>query len=256
MSNEATQLDWPHLLNEALTVPGRLSDTYCRFYNYSYLNQVLLMMQGAREPVATYKRWQGMGRQVLKGSKSMAILRPLMAKRTDEHGKEETFVRGFKMVNCLFTVSQTEGDPLPEVQPREWSKERALGALAISQVPFDMLDGNTQGYSVGNTIAISPVAKYPTKTLFHELAHVVHGHTAPSELDEYRSHRGLKEFEAEGSAYLAMHELDLGDHMDPAESRAYIRGWLGSRTPSDQSIKRVFAATSKILEAGREPLAA
>jgi hypothetical protein len=52
---------------------------------------------------------------------------------------------GFKLSGCLFTVSETEGAELPPPPlPREWSKERALGNLAIREVPFELLEANTQ----------------------------------------------------------------------------------------------------------------
>lgn len=51
-------LDWRATLAEALNAPGALGNTYRRFYHYSFLNQIRLMMQGVAEPVATYRRWQ------------------------------------------------------------------------------------------------------------------------------------------------------------------------------------------------------
>jgi hypothetical protein len=41
-----------------------------------------------------------------------------------------------------------------------------------------MTDGNCQGYARQRTIAVSPLAELPEKTRFHELAHVVLGHTS------------------------------------------------------------------------------
>jgi hypothetical protein len=67
MKTTTAQIDWRATLTEALNAPGSLGTTYTRFYNYSFLNQIRLMMQGAREPVATYNRWQELGRQVRKG---------------------------------------------------------------------------------------------------------------------------------------------------------------------------------------------
>jgi antirestriction protein ArdC len=81
------------------------------------------------------------------------------------------------------------------------------------------------------------------------------GHTSGEQLAEYRTHRGIKEFEAEATAYLCANELEQLDAMDASESRAYIQGWLRGERPDDQSIKRVFAATTKILKAGRIALA-
>jgi hypothetical protein len=64
VSGQSSAIDWRATLAEALAAPGSLGNTYTRFYNYSFLNQVRLMMQGTFEPVATYKRWQELGRQV------------------------------------------------------------------------------------------------------------------------------------------------------------------------------------------------
>ena len=197
-NTELHHLDWNELLQEALTMPGGMGNTYSRFYRYSLLNQVLLFQQGVKEPVNTYGRWLEMGRQVQKGSKAKSILRPIFYKDIDAEGNESQKVRGFKMVRCLFGASETEGDPLPEYEPAEWSPQRALGALAINKVAFEHVDGNTQGYSRGNELAINPVAKYPLKTLIHEMGHIVIGHTVSERLAEYQEHRGMFEFEAEG----------------------------------------------------------
>ena len=55
----------------------------------------------------------------------------------------------------------------------------------------------------GRAVAVSPVAALPHKTLFHELAHVVLGHTAEGTLeDDERTPRSLREVEAESVALL------------------------------------------------------
>ena len=250
---QAQEIKWAELLDEALTMPGAMGKTYNRFYNYSFTNQLLLFMQGVREPVATYKRWLEMGRQVQKGSKSKAILRPVAYKEVNDQGVEESKVKGFKMVNCLFTASETEGKELPPYEIPDWNPALALENLDIKEVPFNILEGNTQGYSYHRRFAINPVAVYPLKTMFHELAHIQLGHTAfGQEEEEHDRHRGLKEFQAESTAYLIMNELEMTHHMDKAESRAYVQHWLhGQERPDDTAIKQVFAAVDKILKAGR-----
>jgi len=245
------EIEWSRLLEESLTAPGSRGNTYNRFYNYSFLNQMLLFSQGVNEPVATYKKWVELGRQVQKGSKAKAILRPVAYKEKNELGVEESKVKGFKMVNCLFTLSETEGDEIPEYEPKAWSAERALGALAINRVQFQLLNGNAAGYSIGRDVAVSPIAPYPLKTLVHEIAHVDLGHTSPEQLSEYQAHRGIKEFQAESTAYLALNELDALDAMNPSESRAYIQGWLHNERPDDKSIRQVFTSVDNILKAGR-----
>ena len=42
--DEDGEVDWRALLEQAMTMPGRLGDTYNRFYRYSLANQILLCM--------------------------------------------------------------------------------------------------------------------------------------------------------------------------------------------------------------------
>lgn len=259
------EVDWAKVMDTALNSPGQLGQTYSRFHRYSFLNQIMLLMQGAKGPVASYQRWQDLGRQVVKGSRGYDIVRPIQVKiRGDvpagvanrgkppeaENGdKPKTFTR-FKVVRGAFTFSQTTGEELPEPEVPAWDFKRALGKLAISEVPFEHPDGNCQGYSFERNVAINPVAAFPVKTRFHEIAHVELGHTVREQQAEYVQHRGLKEFEAEGAAYLSLTELGLSEMFDPAESRAYIQHWMNGDTPPDSSIRRVFKVTSSILNAG------
>jgi hypothetical protein len=245
--------NWGELLEEALEAPGQLSDTYNRFYPYSFLNQIALRMQGATEPVATYKKWLEMQRQVQRGSKALAILRPIVFNKEDEFGFQERKVRGFKWVKCLFQYSQTEGEDLPPYEPVAWSRERALASLAIKEVAFTELNGNIQGYAnEDDELAINPAARWPLKTTMHELGHLVLKHPKWSE-DEYQQHRGIAEFQAEATAYLAMNEIGARDQMNPAESRAYIQNWLKTTNkPDEGQMRAVFTATDKILKAGRD----
>jgi hypothetical protein len=260
------RLDWEQLLDEALTASGSTQGIYDRFYPYSFLNRIFLRMQGVHEPVATYARWKALGRQVLKGSKAKEIIRPILVhvqhgEHEDGKGGEEREpedrVIGFKPVRCIFTVSETEGaDPPPPMQLPAWDLHAALNTLGIRQVPFDELNGNVQGYLSGVEIAISPVAVHPEKTLFHELGHVVLGHTLPHALGAYQAHRGIMEFQAESMAYLTMHELGLLDEQSAGASRGYIQEWLDHERPPDQAIQQVFTATDRILKAGRLAVAA
>lgn len=252
--NSRGQANWELLLEQALTVEGSLGNTYNRFYEYSLGNQLLLMLQRVNEPVNTFKRWHDMNRYVVKGAKAKAIMVPLIYKVKQEDGTEKPQLRGFKLKNCLFTVSDTRGEDLPEPQPREWSKERAIGKLALTEVPFTLLEANTQGYSFGRNIAISPVAAYPMKTWLHEASHIVSDHTTPEGMAQYRTHRGVMELEAEGSAYLLGNELEVVDADSLSESRAYIRGWLSHREAPETSIRRIFKTADTILQAGRAAL--
>jgi hypothetical protein len=168
----------------------------------------------------------------------------------DEQGNESeqeiAFTR-FVYRNNWFVLAQTDGaeykpEPLPD-----WDETRALAALAIERIAFDETDGNCQGFATGRKVAINPVAAMPHKTLFHELAHVVLGHTAEGNLNDgsERTPRSLREVEAECVALLCCESLGLPG----AEfSRGYIQSW-GSEIP-ERSAQKIFHAADLILKSG------
>ncbi len=254
-SPERREVDWPQMLNGALTVPGQLTDTYCRFYRYSFLNQLMLLAQGVTEPCASFATWIKLGRVPVRGG-GRAVLHPYPVTEVDEKTGEKKVVRTrFFPKATAFPYSQTTG---PEVEWPElpaWDWQQAYDALGVQLVPFDgILDGNIQGLSYGNTLMVSPIAKYPAKTALHELAHLVLGHCADGPAAE-RPCRDVCEFQAEATAHPLAHELDLCE-WDPSESRAYIQGWLGGEDVKERDIRAVFAAVDKILRAGRTTSAA
>lgn len=249
--------DWAELLDKALSVEGSLGTTYRRMWQYSTSNCAFLLMQGCpMEPIATFKRWQSVNRQVTRGARAFYINRPINVKtgQVDEETGEDKMIQRFKPVKSIFPVSMTEGEPLPEVELPEWSRSRALSALAIRQVAFESFDNNTQGHSIGRDIAINPVARFPEKTLAHELAHVVLSHTTPEAHDDYVRHRGIKEYEAEGTAHIVMNELGLLTPEMATVSRGYLQQWMEGNKPAETSIRAIFKAADTILAAGREPL--
>ena len=247
------EIDWGKLIAVALDTPGSVGNVYNRFYDYSFLNQMFLRMQGVTEPVATYRRWQSIGRQVIRGSKAHAIVRPIVIEKKNNEGEVEDTMLRFKPVRCLFTVSQTEGDELPSANIPDWDLETALTTLDIARVPYELIDGNVQGYSQQREFAINPVAVEPKHTTFHEIGHIVLGHTMRERGSsfEYAVHRGVQEFQAEATAYLTLKELEQLTPSMASHSRGYIQGWLGDERPSDAAIRQVFSATDGILKAGR-----
>lgn len=245
------------MLDTLLTLEGSVGNTYNRMHEYSPRNVAFLMMQGCPpEPVATYRRWGELGRQVQKGEKAYSILRPIQVRvrsnEADKDSEEEAkMVRRFKVVRALFSVSQTAGEVLPEVEPREWSQERALGKLGINVVQFENFNGNLGGYAVGKDIAINPVAPYPFRTLLHEISHVESGHTTPEGLQEYQTHRGLMEFEAEAAAFLTLNELGELDDETARVSRGYAQGWMRDQEPKEETYRRILNVHTKVVQAGR-----
>ncbi len=255
-----TKVDWSQLMAEALTAPGHLGNTYSRFHDYSLTNELLFLMQGVHEPIASYSRWKSLGRQVVKGARAKEVIVPVIVNENEPAADDETLdekrqrvarLVGFKLVRAVFGLSDTEGAELPDVPTPGWDLQVALQQLGITEVPFDRTNGNIQGSSHGLEFAINPVAVNPTKTRFHELAHIVLGHTLPHHFEEYQTHRGIMEFQAEAAAYLVMNELEVMDDKTASVSRGYIRHWLGQEQPPDHAIRQVFTAADRILKAGR-----
>ena len=247
-----SEISWTNMLEQALTAPGQMGNTYNRFYRYSFGNQLLLWMQGIDEPVNTYDRWKKMGRLPQKGLTKYTIMVPILIKDKENidpvTGQPKIKFMKFKYVRALIKLSDTIGDDLPEPTIPNWDLNKALEALDIKQEPFKMTDGNVQGYSFERTVTVNPVAVYPMKTRLHEIAHVLLGHTTR---EDYAEHRGECEFQAEAVAYLLMHELGMDEHMNAAESRAYIQNWLKGETPSAAACRQVFSTVEKILKAGQ-----
>jgi hypothetical protein len=144
-------------------------------------------------------------------------------------------------------LAQTDGEPYQPVAVPAWGRARALSTLNVEEIPFEMMNGNCQGYARGRQIAINPLAQMPAKTTFHELAHVELGHTSEAVHDSETLPRNLKEVEAECVALLCLESLG----MDGAEyCRGYIQSWLQGDNIPERSAQRIFATADKILKAG------
>lgn len=247
------KFDWPELLNEALETPGTIGSQYNAFWPYSFMNRLLLYMQGCKEPAASFARWKALDRYPMKGS-GLIIVRPITIKREDANGDPVSFLR-FKPVRGAFPFSRTTGKPLVIPETTDWSIDRAYKKHDIEMVPFTQHDGNIQGYSFGRNVALNPVAKSPLKTLAHEGMHVLDGHTVPEAHDDYIQHRGIKEFIAEAGALLVVKEVGLCDAQQESESRGYCQGWLRDERPSDRAIRAVFKGADMLIRAGQVELA-
>ena len=147
-------------------------------------------------------------------------------------------------------LSQTDGAHYQVPAIPAWDRSRALTTLNVEEVPFEMMNGNCQGYAKGRQIAINAVAQMPAKTTFHELAHIELGHTSEAAVNDSETlPRNLKEVEAESVALLCLESLG----MDGAEyCRGYIQSWLQGGVIPERSAQRIFAVADKILKAGIE----
>jgi IrrE N-terminal-like domain len=125
----------------------------------------------------------------------------------------------------------------------------ALCNLNITRTPFDEMNGNIQGFANGRVIAVNPIAALPHKTTFHEIAHIVLGHTTSEKLvDSEQTARHIREVEAESVALICCETLGL-EGVDFC--RGYIQHWLKTEKEiPNQSAARIFAAATSILKAG------
>lgn len=264
--------NFAQLLSDAINPANerKFNEAYRAFHNYSVGNQYLAATQLEKiGPISTFKGWQEKGRQVKKGSKAIALYMPFMVSKKDQDGNpildsdgKEVKIQVFGLKNNWFSFYQTEGedvDPMADANFGEFDYQKALDALDIKLVDFEMANGNAQGYATtGNRIAINPLASLPHKTTFHEMAHQVLGHLAeanaavssePLVLASGTSDRSLQEVEAESVAFICCASLGLSGL---AESRQYIQSYLSQigEIP-EKSCRAIFSAADKILKAGR-----
>jgi len=274
--------DWTQLLVDAVQKPGIISTAYSKFWNYSVGNGLLAISQclvrGLEPgPIHTFRGWLDLGRHVRKGERALVLCLPLSVKRkvkqpaTDPNqirvgdGAERQIasqvgaqpdangaiaVTVFTYKPHWFVLSQTEGqDFIPAALPA-WNERRAFHALLIDRVRFDHPNGNCQGFALGRSVSVSPIAVLPHKTLLHELAHVVLGHTEEgTRLDDHElTPRNLREVEAECVALICCESLNL---TGTPECRGYIQNWLGKDQIPERSAQKIFKAADAILRAGR-----
>jgi hypothetical protein len=198
-------IQFRQLREEAVTKPGTLMKAYSLFWNYSLGNQILALVQANRRgialgPIASFNRWKELGRYVKRGERAIELCMPIVMKRavTQEgpDGNEvesEIAYKRFVFRRNWFMLSQTDGQAYETPAIPAWDRARALRTLGVDEIPFEVLNGNCQGYAKGRSIAINPVAQHKAKTTFHELAHIELGHTSEAVHDSEALPRNLKE---------------------------------------------------------------
>lgn len=249
---------WTALLEAAVRTPGLLHEAYQAFHRYSLGNQVLAIEQCNRRklspgPINTYVGWQKLGRHVIKGEKALTLCMPVTSKKRAEEQagpvqdgaapEPEAVSMRFMLRPYWFVLSQTEGEPYVMPSVPAWEQAAALANLGVQEVAFESIDGNTQGYAQGSTVAINPVAALPHKTMFHELAHIILGHTK----DDATETKELREAEAESVALLVNETLGLPGS---EYSRGYLQHWLSGDKIPERSAQKIFGAADRILKAG------
>ena len=231
--------------------------TMAKFHNYSFNNTMLIAMQRPDATLVTsYKNWQSMGRQVMKGEKGITIIAPAPYKKMKEKevldenqrpimgtdGKPKTeqvevTVPHFKAVT-VFDIAQTSGEPIQTLAPELLTAAvqdfdsfmQAIQKISSVPIRFDEIDGNANGYyhNADKEIVIKKgLSESQTlKTAIHETVHAkLHDKEIMESLGVEKD-RLTKEVEAESVAYCVCSSfgLDTSDYSFP-----YIAGWSSSR---------------------------
>lgn len=231
--------------------------TMAKFHNYSFNNTMLIAMQRPDATLVTsYKNWQSMGRQVMKGEKGITIIAPAPYKKMKEKevldenqrpimgtdGKPKTeqvevTVPHFKAVT-VFDIAQTSGEPIQTLAPELLTAAvqdfdsfmQAIQKISPVPIRFDEIDGNANGYyhNADKEIVIKKGLS-ESQTLKSAIHETVHAKLHDKEIMEslgVEKDRLTKEVEAESVAYCVCSSfgLDTSDYSFP-----YIAGWSSSR---------------------------
>lgn len=227
------------------------SDTYMqylsamsKFVHYSYGNIMLIFLQRPDATlVAGYTDWiRKFRRYVRKGETGIRILAPCTRKK-EEDGS--IIVTGYRSVS-VFDISQTEGEPIPNITPQllDGSVEnynlvldavKRCTSFTVKFAPLSDCYGRCD-YSVKEITIMPDMSQEQTiETCLHEVAHsIMHADADTSLLREDR------EVEAESVAYVvsAFLGIDTSNFSFP-----YVLGWQGS---DKERLKKSLAKIQKI----------
>ena len=234
-------------------------NTMSKFHNYSFNNTLLITMQKPEATlVAGYQAWQKkFNRHVKRGEKGIQIIAPAPIREKQEiekidpvtkepvigdDGQPETEIVEMVIprfrVTTVFDVSQTEGEPIAELEVPELTGsvqfyDTFMQALQnISPVPIRMMnvEGDAKGYyhQTEKYIAIKEdMSNVQTmKTGVHEVSHALLHDREVMDAEGVLKDQTTKEVEAESIAYIVCNHFGL----DTSEySFTYIASWCESR---------------------------
>ena len=234
-------------------------NTMSKFPNYSFNNTLLITMQKPEATlVAGYQAWQKkFNRHVKRGEKGIQIIAPAPIREKQEiekidpvtkepvigdDGQPETEIVEMVIprfrITTVFDVSQTEGEPIAELEVPELTGsvqfyDTFMQALQnISPVPIRMMnvEGEAKGYyhQTEKYIAIKEdMSNVQTmKTGVHEVSHALLHDREVMDAEGVLKDQTTKEVEAESIAYIVCNHFGL----DTSEySFTYIASWCESR---------------------------
>ena len=236
---------------------GRLKEylaAMARFHRYSWHNIMLIASQKPDAThVAGFHAWHKLGRFVKKGEKGILILAPIIRKQAENNREtepdESSTAVGFRAA-YVFDISQTDGQPLPEIgsvngEPREY-RERLSKFVADQRIALEYSEdiAPARGTSSGGKITLLP-GQSPAEefaTLVHEVAHEM------MHRDERRSSTSkcMRETEAEAVAFVVCSAIGLETG---SAAQDYIGLYGGDAKLLGESLEYVQRTATQILNA-------
>jgi hypothetical protein len=246
------QLEAGH--SEALTAFLR---AMALFREYSFGNQTAIARQRpSATRVAGMYAWNQLGRFVNKGEKGIAILAPVIGKRskhTQDVDKEQpdanrSALLGFRRV-YVWAEEQTHGLPLPELEQVTGEAgvylDRMREFIHAQGITLEYTESIAPalGMAFGTTIRILPGQSKAEEltTLVHEAAHLALKH------QERRTAttKTVRETEAEAVAFVVAQGIGI----NAAQSASYIQLYKGNASLLLESLEAVQQTAAVILAA-------
>ena len=224
------------------------------FRRYSWGNVILIASQNpSATHVAGFHAWHTLGRFVKKGEKGILILSPIIRRKaenaTEAEPDESSVAIGFRAA-YVFDISQTDGQPLPEIgsvngDPCEY-RERLARFVAEQGIALEYSENiaSARGMSEGGKITLlpgqSPADEFAT--LSHEVAHEL------MHRDERRSStsKRVRETEAEAVAFVVCSAIGLETG---SAAQDYIGLYGGDAKLLNESLEYIQLTATQILNA-------
>lgn len=245
-------------------------DVQAQFHDYSFRNSILIRRQYPEATrVAGYRAWQDLDRQVQSGEQAIWIRAPIRTRvcpscgdsvqrhgDCDEEMPTEEWpqtVVGFRSV-AVFDISQTEGEPLPELEREahgqaEWLIDALHQVAEDCGIPVRVIDesewphGSAWGVYGTATDRIDLRSRENTadlaRTFLHELAHARLHPEAPVDSQQAAAF----ELDAEATAAIVGRHFDL----DTSGLRWYLSAWAHDEDVSVTDRCEEIAVTAREL---------
>ncbi|MBX0288568.1 ssDNA-binding domain-containing protein [Halomicroarcula sp. F28] len=256
-------------------------DVQSKFHDYSARNTLLIKLQCPEATkVAGYNTWKDeFDRQVQAGEEAIWIWAPIITDKCPECGNSPSYhertdcefdetepeewsrgLVGFRPTS-VFDISQTEGEPLPELETEAYGQTDGLVEALLEVTDVIGVDARivppgewTHGSASGVCERRSPTTTKPVvevvdrenradlaSTLIHEFAHALLHFDCDDEKE-----RSRREVEAEAVAYIVSRHFGL----DADNAAFYLAAWDGDapETVRDR-LDRISKTAAEVIEA-------